>query len=189
MNASSDAVGKSGARPSFRHMGMEVTDIEAMAEFYTTVVGMTITDRGFSPRSKNNFVFMTTDPAAHHQIVLVDGRGDGAAGNVNQLSFTVPSLEALRQTHARLAALGIDTSPVDHGNAWSIYFADPEGNGVEIYLDSPFHVPQPHGVALDLSLDDDAIRARTAERIGGEDGFMKRAEWLALLAKRMETDC
>jgi len=46
-----------------------------------------------------------------------------------------------------------------HGNAWSCYFQDPEGNTVEAYLDTPFHVPQPHGVPFDLAaLDDDILR-------------------------------
>ena len=44
-----------------------------------------------------------------------------------------------------------DMRVTSHGNAWSCYFKDPEGNTVEAYLDTPFHVPQPHGEPLDLS--------------------------------------
>ena len=36
------------------------------------------------------------------------------------------------------------------GDAWSVYSADPEGNGLEAYVDSPWHVAQPHGRPLDL---------------------------------------
>ncbi len=28
---------------------------------------------------------------------------------------------------------------------------DPEGNGIEIFTDTPWYVPQPHGVPIDLS--------------------------------------
>jgi hypothetical protein len=35
--------------------------------------------------------------------------------------------------------------PLNHGNALSVHFADPEGNTVEIYVDMPFYIAQPHG--------------------------------------------
>lgn len=31
-------------------------------------------------------------------------------------------------------------APRNHGNAWSIYFADPEGNRIELYTPSPWYV-------------------------------------------------
>ncbi len=34
-------------------------------------------------------------------------------------------------------------APVTHGNAISVYFADPEGNGIEVFCDTPWHVAQP----------------------------------------------
>jgi len=33
--------------------------------------------------------------------------------------------------------------PLTHGNAWSVYFRDPELNGVEVFIDTPWHVRQP----------------------------------------------
>ena len=50
-----------------------------------------------------------------------------------------------------------DLLAVDPGNAWSLYFRDPEADGIEISLDTPSHVAQPHRVELDLSLSDDEI--------------------------------
>ena len=40
---------------------------------------------------------------------------------------------------------------MNHGNAWSLYFTDPEGNGLECFVDSPFHVTQPYADRLDLA--------------------------------------
>ena len=48
----------------------------------------------------------------------------------------------------------------DHGNAWALYFKDPEGNPVELYVDSPFYTPQPCG-ELDLDQPNDEILRRT----------------------------
>jgi hypothetical protein len=73
----------------------------------------------------------------------------------------------LREVHKRALALGAtEMRPVSHGNAWSIYFKDPEGNTVEAYLDTPFHVPQPHGKPLDLAKSDEQILRRPRRRAG-----------------------
>ncbi len=44
--------------------------------------------------------------------------------------------------------------PLSHGNAWSVYFRDPEFNGVEVFIDTPWHVRQPQGARLDLDMTD-----------------------------------
>ena len=49
----------------------------------------------------------------------------------------------------------------DHGNAWSIYFSDPEGNRMEVYMPSPWYVAQPFGEPLDLTQPAEAIHAKT----------------------------
>ena len=81
---------------------------------------------------------------------------------------------------------GIETNPINHGNAWSVYFPDPEGNLLEIYLDSPFHVQQPQGEPLDLALGDDEILARTEARFATEEGFTSRDAWIARRKKEIE---
>ena len=40
--------------------------------------------------------------------------------------------------------------PVTHGNALSVYFLDPEGNRVELLIDTPWYVPQPHRLVVDI---------------------------------------
>jgi catechol 2,3-dioxygenase len=74
-----------------------------------------------------------------------------------------------------------------HGNALSIYFPDPEGNMVEIYMDTPWYVPQPHGVAIDLSLPNDEIMARTEQHCRETPGFMALGEWQAEVERRLQT--
>ena len=84
--------------------------------------------------------FMSRDPREHHQIALATGRGDMPT-TINQVSFRLANLEDLRVWHRRLVELGV--GPVDarnHGNAWSLYFLDPEGNRLELYTPSDWHV-------------------------------------------------
>ena len=40
---------------------------------------------------------------------------------------------------------------MDHGNAWSLYFRDPEGNRLEVFCDTQWYVEQPCLEDLDLS--------------------------------------
>ena len=75
-------------------------------------------------------VFMTQNPECHHQFVLFDGRPKDMPYNpVNQISFRLESLDTLKAYRKTLIAEGITQHRVtDHGNAWALYFQDPEGN-------------------------------------------------------------
>ena len=152
-------------RARLAHMGIYVQDRDKMEQFYTEVLGLMVTDRG-EGRSGMHLTFMSANPQNHHQVVLVTGRPDTSGFNpIQQISFMVDSLADLREVHNRALSLGAtEMRPVTHGNAWSVYFKDPEGNTVEAYLDTPFHVPQPHGKPLDL---DQIGRADSARDGGG----------------------
>lgn len=170
------------------HMGIYVRDLPRMREFYTGVLGLTVSDEGFVARLNADICFMSADPTVHHQVVLVSGRPESATySTVMQISFTVPSLSDLRAARDRaLAAGATQMRQVSHGNAWSIYFADPEGNVIEMYLDSPFHVPQPHGDPFDLDKPEAEIIAETEAACRQDPGFMMRTEWEKVQAARMQ---
>jgi catechol 2,3-dioxygenase len=159
-----------------------------LVEFYTTVLGLLITDSGVA-RSGMELTFMSASPGNHHQLVLVAGRPDTAGFNpINQISFMVDSLSDLREVHRRALANGAsEMRVISHGNAWSCYFKDPEGNVVEAYLDTPFHVPQPHGVPLDLSKSDEEILAETEAACRADAGFMMFDEFKKVLGDRLAT--
>ncbi|MFM2371404.1 MAG: hypothetical protein RIS85_1126 [Pseudomonadota bacterium] len=176
----------SNDRPSLAHLGIFVTDIELMERFYTQVFGLLVTDRGVGKVFCNQLVFMSGAPDQHHQLVLSSGKAPETPSTVMQLSFKVPSLDALRER--RLLALdhGCDGMMcLNHGNAWSVYFNDPEGNRIEIYLDTPFHTPQPCGEPLDLDLADEAILAETRVLIEALPGSMSREDFADEMTKRL----
>ena len=171
---------------SFSHLGIHVTDLARMEDFYTRVLGLLVSDRG--PLSSGpSLVFLSRDPDEHHQMVLVSGRPAGVDYNVvNQISFKLPTLSDLQNMYARLREEGIKEFRIDtHGNAWSIYFADPEGNRVELFVDTPWHTPQPVVEPLDLEVPVDQILARTEALCRSRPGFMPREEWRRSQVKRM----
>ncbi len=176
------------AAPSvkFSHFGIFVSDIRKMEEFYSRVLGFTVTDRG--PLNGADLVFLSRDPDEHHQIVLVAGRPADLRFNiVNQISFRVASLADLRRMHALLTQEPAvsEIRPVTHGNAWSVYCRDPEGNRLEFYLDTPWYISQPYRQPLDLSLDDAEIERVTEAECRSRPGFQTHAEWRAVMARRM----
>ncbi len=75
---------------------------------------------------------------------------------------------------------------LNHGNAISIYCMDPEENTVEVYLDTPWYVSQPHGDALDLDQDDAVIWAETERVVRADPSFMPASEWAGRFAQRAE---
>jgi catechol 2,3-dioxygenase len=168
------------------HVGIYAHDKPRLEHFYTTVLGLLVTDSG-TARSGMELTFMSSNPGNHHQLVIVGGRPDTKGFNpINQISFMVDSLDDLREVHRRALDNGATGMRVtSHGNAWSCYFQDPEGNTVEAYLDTPFHVPQPHGEPLDLSKSDEQILRETEEACRKDPGFMMFDDFTKGLANRL----
>ena len=159
-----------------------------MTRFYTEIMNLHISDRGHGFSMPVNIVFMTADPTKHHQFVLVKGRDTSAPSTINQLSFKVDSLDDLRAVSSKATTRGCKVRQTSHGNAWSIYFLDPEGNQIEIYLDTPWHVAQPHGDHIDFSKSDAEIYAETERRVRADPTFklkdVREAELAAVLAAK-----
>ena len=177
-------------RLSFSHLGIYVADLARMEDFYARVLGFTVTDRGAlaTRRGAVTLVFLSRDPRDHHQIVLAGGRPAELPFNpINQISFRMHDLAGLRQMHARLVAEAIaEIAPVSHGNALSVYFLDPEGNRVELFIDTPWHVDQPLRIRLDLGLPDAALWAKVEADARQLPGFRPVEEWRAEIARKIQ---
>jgi catechol-2,3-dioxygenase len=168
------------------HFGIHAIDLDRMIDFYTRVMGYVVSDSGVA-RSGARVAFMTQNPECHHQFVLFDGRAeDQPYSPVNQISLRLDSLDMLRGYRQRLRTAGIsEQRTVDHGNAWSIYFKDPEDNVIELYADSPFYTPQPCGEPLDLDLPDDEIVKRTEAMCRTRPRFMTREAWMQSIQAKL----
>jgi catechol-2,3-dioxygenase len=74
---------------------------------------------------------------------------------------------------------------VTHGNALSIYCRDPEGNRIEIYVDTPWYVSQPMRVPMPIELPPDQLLAWAEQHARALNGFRPRSEWRAEMVKLM----
>jgi catechol 2,3-dioxygenase len=159
-------------------MGFLVRDLEKMVGFYRDVLGFFLTDKG--TLGPVELRFLSRDPTEHHQIVLKSGRGADQPTTVDQISLRVGSLEELSVVYARLVAADVQNlDPAAHGNAWSLYFPDPEGNRIEVYTDSEWYVPQPCKVKVDFSRPAEDLRAENEAMCRTLEGFKPISEWQA----------
>jgi len=171
--------------PQLAHVGIYVRDIAAMTHFYTTVFGLKLTDQGVGRTFKVPLHFLSGTSDQHHQLVLAGGRAADAPSTIMQLSFKVSAIDDLRRVRAAALDEGAtQMRGMNHGNALSIYFSDLEQNTVEVYLDTPWYVPQPHGDPLDLGKTDEEIWAETEAACRADPGFMPVADWMARFAAR-----
>ena len=163
---------------SFSHMGVFVTDINKMVDFYTRVLGLVVSDRDLM-KDGREIAFMTLDPSEHHQVVFATGRpADLAYNMIQQISFRAPDLSTLRETYVALKREPIvELGPISHGNAISAYFRDPEGNRCEVFIDTKWHVPQPCAEPIDLMKPDSDIMAFVDQQVAKLPNVKLRADW------------
>jgi catechol 2,3-dioxygenase len=168
------------------HVGLYVRNLARMTEFYCRVLGMVVTDGApFMGRELN---FLSRDPAEHHQIVMIHDPARPETGSaINQISFRVDDLEQLRQFYALLGeqegVQGLEGR--NHGNSWSLYFFDPEGNKIELYVPTEWHVSQPWRAPLDLTQPAAAIVAETKEHVEANPSARPMQQWSDELRKRL----
>lgn len=161
------------------HMGVYTDQPIEMEAFYRRVLGLVVSDSGFGHRFPRKIIFLTGSHEHHHQFVLVvREERDPPGGALFQVSFKVEYLSEVRSIVDRALAAGAsELRTINHGNAWSAYFRDPDGNHVEIYTDTGWYVPQPFGDLLDLSLSDEELRKQTDARVQEVEGTMPVAQW------------
>jgi catechol 2,3-dioxygenase len=163
---------------ALHHAGIWVTDFERMVAFYRSIFNFHVSDEGRYPDGKR-LIFLTLDPTAHHTFVIAEGRPAGSPSTVNQLSFRTDSLASVRHYWEAVTREKVKRMvTLTHGNAWSVYFWDPEDNRVEVFADTPWHVPQPCGEPIDFAKsNDDEIFEFTRKLAGGLTGFQAFDDW------------
>lgn len=115
------------------HVHLKVRELDRSVAFYTTLFGLLVEER------LEGFAFLN-DGLVHHSIALQElgplaPRAHPLSVGLYHVAFEVESDEAFRAFEARLGEMGIRHQSVDHGISWATYFNDPDGNGLEVYVD------------------------------------------------------
>jgi len=119
--------------PHLGHVHLTVTDLDRAVEFYTELLGLAVTER------HANYAFLSF--GEHHHDLALQAHETATSPPPNStglyhVAFEVDSLSALNDASQWLANREISVSPVDHGISKALYFDDPDGNGVELYVDT-----------------------------------------------------
>ena len=166
---------------SFGHLGIDVIDIDKMIGFYTDVLGFKVTDRGMG--GKAELAFLSRNPEEHHQIVMAATRNEGERTTINQISFRVDDFKQVRQAYDHAVSAGIERiEPVDHGSALSVYFPDPEGNRIEVYMATPWYIAQPHRQLIDFDKTDEEVWKTCEDKSLADPTYQPMDEWKAEFA-------
>ena len=171
------------------HAVLYVRDLEEMISFYRDVLGFQVSDRGpLDPHSPGlELAFLSQVGTDHHQLAFVPVRGDGPPTTLDHMAFRVEALADVKAMAEKLRADGRASGlhALNHGNAWSIYFKDPEGNGLEVFCDSPWSVRQPQVKPWDLSMSEEELRRQTEQQFRAEPGFRPMDEFYAEQRRRL----
>ena len=133
------------------HVGIYCTDLQRSKEFYTGMLGLTVTDED----PDGDLIFLSAKPEEeHHEIALCPGRDiPPGAKVIQQVSFIVEDISTLKAFYRHLKENGVRfRSVVSHGISIAIYFYDPDDNVLEVYAKTSYRTPQPYIEDVDLTL-------------------------------------
>lgn len=120
------------------HIHLRVSDLDRSIAFYTQVMGFEV-----QQRIANQAAFLSAG-GYHHHIGL--NTWDSAGGQpaprghtgLYHVAFLYPDRASLGQIVGHVIHNGVQIDgAADHGVSEAIYFNDPDGNGIEVYVDRP----------------------------------------------------
>jgi catechol 2,3-dioxygenase len=124
-------------RTDIGHVHLKVADLDRAIAFYRDVLGFELMQR-----MGDQAAFLSAG-GYHHHIGLNTWESRGGQppppGTTGLYHFAIrfPDRPALAAALKRVVEAGIRVGASDHGVSEAIYFADPDGNGIELYRDRP----------------------------------------------------
>lgn len=122
------------------HVLLRVADLERSKLFYSGILGFEVVEQD----PEHGGVFMTLGesghtidlfPAENPELPSPSARSQPG---LQHIAFQVESYEALKDAYFTLQERGVEVKrAMDHVSQKSIYFDDPDGNGLEIYYELP----------------------------------------------------
>jgi catechol 2,3-dioxygenase len=117
------------------HVVINVRNLEKSEAFYNGLLGIPIAARMADPS-------MTFFSLGNHHDLAIAAVGDDAKDapentpGLAHVAFRIGNhIDTLREAKAQLEKAGVMAEAADHGVTQSLYFADPDGNTLEVYVD------------------------------------------------------
>jgi catechol 2,3-dioxygenase len=123
-------------RPKFHHVNLKTTRLQEMIDWYSTVVGADVL-------FQYELGAWLSNDVANHRIALlsfpnfVDDPEKETHTGMHHTAFEYGTFDELNESYLRLRDAGIVPAIcLDHGMTFSYYYADPDGNNVELQVDN-----------------------------------------------------
>jgi catechol 2,3-dioxygenase len=119
------------------HVNIYVRNAERAQKWYEDILGLHTYDL-----VPGRAAFMSANREESHEVALMEvgqdapGPQQGQVG-LNHMAWKMESLENLKEFYHRLKEKNVPMRVTDHGISLGIYFHDPDGNGIEVYYESP----------------------------------------------------
>ena len=121
--------------PKFHHVNLKTTRLQEMIDFYRTLVGAEVI-------FQDQVGAWLSNDGANHRVALlafpnfVDDPEKDTRTGMHHSAFEYANFEDLNSSYLRLRDAGITPALcLDHGMTLSYYYADPDGNNVELQVD------------------------------------------------------
>jgi catechol-2,3-dioxygenase len=122
--------------PKFHHVNLKTTRLQEMIDFYGTLVGAEVV-------FQDQVGAWLSNDGANHRVALLafpnfvdDAEKDTRTG-MHHSAFEYGSFDDMMSSYVRLREEGITPAIcLDHGMTFSYYYADPDGNNVELQVDN-----------------------------------------------------
>ena len=122
--------------PQFHHVNLKTTRLQEMIDYYRTLVGAEVV-------FQDQVGAWLSNDGANHRVALLafpnfvdDAEKDTRTG-MHHSAFEYAGFDELMSTYVRLRDEGITPAIcLDHGMTFSYYYADPDGNNVELQVDN-----------------------------------------------------
>ena len=133
------------------HLVLSVKDVERSKRFFQEILGFPVV-----AQNERGMVFFSTDVKDNHHMLAIMPAKEGAAMptpdqvGMQHVSFELGSFAELQDAWTLFKEKGV---PIDrtvyHGITKSVYFYDPDGNRLELYVNVPAEeyrksAPQPY---------------------------------------------
>ena len=115
------------------HVHLKVSDLKKAEEFYTKLLGFKVNERA------NGYIFLTLGKR-HHDLALqeIENAKKPTEDTIGLYHFAIEAknIRELAKLYFKLKQEDVNVSPIDHGISKALYFSDPDGNGIEVYVDT-----------------------------------------------------
>ena len=115
------------------HVHIKVLNLKKAEEFYIKIFGFKVSER------VGSYLFLTFEKE-HHDLALQEIKNakrpsDNMTG-LYHFAIELDNLKQLANIYLKLKKYNVKCTPINHGISKSIYFSDPDGNGIEVYVDT-----------------------------------------------------